>query len=192
MIEIDSLEKIWEDYQADINFTHLSAISNFVPGEGNKNASLFFIGEAPGVLENELKRPFVGKSGKLLTSCLLRIGLARSDVWITNVVKYRPPGNRDPHPFEIEASTPFLRREIKIIKPKILVPLGRIALDLIVPGARIGTSQGQLTYTANNFPVFPLFHPSYVLRGGERTKEMYLQSFERLLHLLQEKEVNAN
>ncbi|ADI32234.1 type-4 uracil-DNA glycosylase [Staphylothermus hellenicus] len=98
---------------------------NAVPGEGPCNADVMFVGEAPGSKEDETGRPFVGAAGKLLMQLLELIGLKRSDVYITNVVKCRPPNNRDPTPEEIEACSPYLIRQIKIIKPKIIVALGR-------------------------------------------------------------------
>lgn len=103
---------------------HLSR-KNAVPGEGPCNAEIMFVGEAPGSKEDEIGRPFVGAAGKLLTQLLELIGLKRPDVYITNVVKCRPPNNRDPTPEEIEACSPYLIRQIKIIKPKIIVALGR-------------------------------------------------------------------
>jgi len=100
---------------------------NPVPGEGNKNADLMFIGEAPGAREDATGRPFVGAAGKLLTELIESIGLTRRDVYITNIVKCRPPGNRDPREEEINACLPYLLKQIKLIKPRIIVALGRHA-----------------------------------------------------------------
>lgn len=100
---------------------------NPVPGEGNKNADLMFIGEAPGAREDETGRPFVGAAGKLLTELIEFIGLSRENVYITNIVKCRPPGNRDPREEEINACLPYLLKQIKLIRPRIIVALGRHA-----------------------------------------------------------------
>lgn len=100
---------------------------NPVPGEGNKNADLMFIGEAPGAREDETGRPFVGAAGKLLTELIESIGLSRKNVYITNIVKCRPPGNRDPREEEINACLPYLIKQIKLIRPRIIVALGRHA-----------------------------------------------------------------
>ncbi len=118
--------------------------SNVVFGEGNPAAAVLFIGEAPGFHENELRRPFVGQSGKLLDKLLVRVGLPRKDVYITNIVKRRPPDNRDPLPEEIEAYKPYLARQIEILSPKIIVPLGRFSMNYFLPTAKITRDQGKV------------------------------------------------
>ncbi len=110
---------------------------NPVPGEGPVNARVMFVGEAPGKTEDETGRPFVGAAGKLLTSLLESIGLSRGMVYITNIVKCRPPGNRDPKDDEIEACIPFLWRQIKVIRPRIIVALGRHAARVLFEKAGI-------------------------------------------------------
>ncbi len=110
---------------------------NFVPGEGNPDADILFVGEAPGQKENEQKRPFVGAAGKFLSEMLESIGLKREDVFITNIVKQRPPNNRDPLPEEIAAHWPLLEKQVAIIDPKIIVILGRHSMSRLLPD--IGT-----------------------------------------------------
>jgi uracil-DNA glycosylase len=127
-----------------------------VPGEGNPQASVVFVGEAPGKNEDELGRPFVGRAGKLLGELLAEAGLVREDVWITNVVKARPPKNRDPKAPEIAHWMPVLEREIELIQPRLIVPLGRHALKHFAPAAKIGEVHGTLV----DGRLFPLYHPA--------------------------------
>jgi uracil-DNA glycosylase len=127
-----------------------------VPGEGHAHAAVMFVGEAPGKTEDELGRPFVGRAGKLLDELLAEAGLARGDVWITNVVKARPPKNRDPKAPEVAHWMPVLQREVELIQPRLIVPLGRHALKHFAPSARIGDVHGRLT----DGNLFPLYHPA--------------------------------
>jgi uracil-DNA glycosylase len=127
-----------------------------VPGEGNPQASVVFVGEAPGASEDEQGRPFVGRAGKLLGELLGEAGLMREDVWITNVVKARPPKNRDPTAPEIAHWMPVLEREIELIGPRLIVPLGRHALKHFAREAKIGEVHGTLLEGR----LFPLYHPA--------------------------------
>lgn len=130
--------------------------TRMVPGEGNADAAVVFVGEAPGKTEDELGRPFVGRAGKLLDELLAEAGLVRGDVWITNVVKARPPKNRDPKAPEIAHWMPYLQRELEIIRPRLVVPLGRHALKHFAPDAKIGEVHGTLV----DGNLFPLYHPA--------------------------------
>jgi uracil-DNA glycosylase len=130
--------------------------TRMVPGEGNPAARVMFVGEAPGATEDELGRPFVGRAGKLLGELLAEAGLERSDVWITNVVKARPPANRDPKPAEIAHCMPWLERERELIAPRVVVPLGRHALKHFAPDAKIAEVHGRLL----DDWLFPLYHPA--------------------------------
>ena len=152
--------------------------SNLVFGEGDPDAAAMFIGEAPGLRENELKRPFVGRSGQLLDKLISEIGWKRTDVYITNIVKRRPPDNRDPSPEEIESYKPYLARQIEIIKPKIIATLGRFSMNYFLPQAKITRDEGKLFQTGNYF-IYPLFHPAAALRSTT-TLEALRQSFKRL------------
>ena len=127
-----------------------------VHGEGNPEAAVVFVGEAPGKNEDELGRPFVGRAGKLLDELLAEAGVVRGDVWITNVVKARPPKNRDPKAPEIAHWMPVLEREIELIQPRLIVPLGRHALKHFAPDAKIGEVHGTLL----DDRLFPLYHPA--------------------------------
>jgi DNA polymerase len=152
--------------------------SNLVFGEGNMDAKVLFIGEAPGERENELKRPFVGRAGQLLDKLINELGWKRSDVYITNIVKRRPPGNRDPLPEEIEAYKPFLARQIEILKPTLIAPLGRFSMNYFLPTAKITRDQGKL-FRAGRWFIFPLLHPAAALRGTGAMNSLR-ESFMRL------------
>lgn len=138
--------------------------ANLVFGEGDANCQVMFIGEAPGFTENELRRPFVGRAGKLLDQMLTEIGWQRNRVYITNIVKRRPPENRDPLPTEIEAYQPYLARQIEIIKPKIIATLGRFAMNYFLPFAKISSAHGQVFDAAEKL-IVPLYHPAAALRA---------------------------
>jgi DNA polymerase len=159
--------------------------SNLVFGEGSVNAKIVFIGEAPGAKENELGRPFVGRSGKLLEESLKEVGLKREAVYITNIVKRQPPENRDPSLKEIEVYRPYLKRQLEIIKPKIIVSLGRFALNYFLPDLKITEAQGQIfdykLDSENKFQVklLPIFHPAAAFRKTETLKE-FKKSFKLL------------
>ena len=143
----------------------LSENSNPVLGEGNPQADIMFIGEAPGQKEDETGRPFVGQAGKLLDELLLSIGLKREDVYISNVVKYRPPENRDPTPEEKEQCMPWLMLEIALIRPKVLVPLGRHALGHFFSDISISAAHGKAQMLPAGIPVFPIYHPAAALHN---------------------------
>jgi uracil-DNA glycosylase len=135
-----------------------------VPGEGPVSAEIMFIGEAPGFHEDQQGRPFVGQAGKLLEEWLAEIERTRQDVWIGNVVKCRPPGNRDPRPEEIAACAGYLERQIALLKPKLIATLGRYSMEKFFPGARITRVHGQARRDGERV-LIPLFHPAYVLRN---------------------------
>ncbi len=149
---------------------------NAVPGEGNPESVIMFVGEGPGADEDEQGRPFVGRSGQLFTQILEEKGLQREDVYITNVVKCRPPNNRDPLPGEIAACRHYLDRQIEIINPRIIVTLGRISMQRWFPGARITQIQGKAKNIGLGRCAIPLLHPAAVLRDPRRRAE-----FERIV-----------
>ena len=155
--------------------------SNPVLGEGNPKAEILFIGEAPGQKEDELGRPFVGPAGQFLDELLGSIGLKREDVYISNVVKYRPPNNRDPLPEEKEACLPWLKLEISLIQPKIIVPLGRHALGQFLTTVSISDAHGKafpLTIkgkdgASRTIAIFPIYHPAAALHNGGLRQALY-------------------
>jgi DNA polymerase len=133
-----------------------------VPGEGPADAELMFIGEAPGFHENEQGRPFVGAAGKFLEELLATIGLTREQVFIGNVIKCRPPGNRDPQVDEIQSCTVFLDRQIQAINPKVIITLGRFSMSRYFPNARISTIHGQARWVQSRL-IVPMYHPAAAL-----------------------------
>lgn len=133
-----------------------------VPGEGPEDADIIFIGEGPGFHEDRQGRPFVGAAGNYLNELLEKIGLSREQVYITNVVKCRPPGNRDPQPEEIEACRPYLDAQIEVIRPRLIVTLGRFSMQRYFPGASISRIHGQ-PKRVGNVIYYPMFHPAAAL-----------------------------
>ncbi len=160
--------------------------ANLVFGEGNIDSLVLFIGEAPGQKEDELKRPFVGRSGQLLDKLIGVIGWKREDVFITNIVKRRPPNNRDPLPEEIEAYKPYLAEQIEILNPKIVATLGRFSMNYFIPTAKITRDQGKI-FRMNGRLLMPLFHPAAALRSTETLKLLTL-SFKKLPKVLEKYE----
>jgi len=138
--------------------------TNPVPGHGNIRAKVVFVGEAPGFYEDQEGIPFVGRAGKLLDALLRMVELRRSDVWIGNIIKHRPPENRDPMSDEVKACSPYLSEQLKIINPKVVVTLGRYALNFFVPTAKISEDHG-IPQSWNGKVVFPLYHPAAALRN---------------------------
>lgn len=156
---------------------------NPVFGEGSPNAEVLFVGEAPGFSENQQGRPFVGAAGKLLNEMLQKVGLDRSEVYITNVVKDQPPGNRDPEPSEITAYLPYLSRQIEIIKPKVIVTLGRHALSTLLPEAgSISNSHGKV-FKKGDYHYVSLYHPAAALHQGA-LKETIFNDFKAVPKVL--------
>jgi uracil-DNA glycosylase len=137
---------------------------NLVFGEGNPEAKIMFIGEAPGFNEDRLGRPFVGQAGKLLDRLLEGIGIRREDVYITNILKTRPPNNRDPLPDEMKAGEPTLDQQIDIISPEVIVTLGRFSMGKFIPGVKITAVHGEPRRVGRRV-VVPMFHPAAALRS---------------------------
>jgi DNA polymerase len=153
--------------------------SNLVFGEGDPDAVVLFIGEAPGRNEDVQKRPFVGQAGKLLDATIARIGWERKNVYITNIVKRRPPKNRDPFPEEITAYMPYLEKQIEIINPKIIATLGRFSMNCFVPDVKISESHGKPIRQKNHI-IFPIYHPA-AARRSLAMMEAFEKDFKRLL-----------
>jgi len=159
---------------------------NAVPGEGSHRAKVVFVGEAPGEDEDEQGRPFVGRAGQLLRKLISHIALEDGEYFIGNILKCRPPSNRDPLPIEIEACKPYLFAQLAVIKPVLIVPLGNYALQVLV-GDRMNISRvrGKLI-TKNGLNFFPTYHPAAILRGGARLKNDLVKDFEKIPFLLKE------
>ncbi len=161
---------------------------NAVPGIGNADARLLFVGEAPGKKEDETGEPFVGAAGKFLNEMLASIGLNRDDIYITNVVKYRPPNNRDPLPEEVAACWSWLRAQVELIDPEIIILLGRHALERFVPGKRISVEHGKAFRRAvpelGTYVFFALYHPAAALYNGSM-RETLMKDFAKIPKILE-------
>ncbi len=155
---------------------------NAVPGEGPAHAEIMLIGEGPGFHENEQGRPFVGAAGKFLEELLASIELSRTDVFICNVVKCRPPGNRDPLPEELSACSDYLERQIRAINPKIILTLGRFSMANFLPSAKISEIHGQ-PHKVNQRLVVPMYHPAAALHQRS-LKPIIEADFSRLPELI--------
>jgi DNA polymerase len=169
-----------------------------VPGEGHPDTEVMFVGEGPGQTEDQQGRPFVGRAGDLLVRMLSTIGWRRHEVFITNVVKCRPPGNRDPEPDEIAACAPFLRRQLEVLDPAVVVTLGRFSMGTFRPGERItqihGTHAAAPDGTgARDALAYALFHPAAALRSTEVERQSYddIAGLPRVLTLARERRVAA-
>ncbi|MCX6079586.1 MAG: uracil-DNA glycosylase [Chloroflexi bacterium] len=154
-----------------------------VPGEGPANAEIMLIGEGPGATEDAQGRPFIGAAGKFLVELLGQAGLQRTDVWICNVVKCRPPLNRDPNPDELAACNLYLERQIAAINPKIIITLGRFSMGKFMPGVKITQVHGQMCRINERF-VIAMFHPAAALHQAA-LKPTILADFARLPNLLE-------
>ncbi|MBI5242485.1 MAG: uracil-DNA glycosylase [Elusimicrobia bacterium] len=160
--------------------------TQLVFGEGNPNADICFIGEAPGRFEDQQGRPFVGQAGKLLDKLLGEIGIRRDDVYITNIVKYRPPNNRPPTPSEIGAFLPYVDEEIGIIDPKLIATLGRFSLAKFMPEGKISKVHGVMQtvrWNGKTLHILPLYHPAAAFRR-RAMRQALEEDFRRIPHIL--------
>lgn len=165
--------------------------TQLVFGDGNPNADIVFVGEAPGKNEDLQGKPFVGAAGKFLDEMLETIGLSRQDVYITNIVKYRPPDNRDPLPDEKEAFLPYLKKQLEIIQPKVVVTLGRHSTSCFLPDLQISKIHGQPRSARINFgndtqafwTILPLYHPAAALYNGAM-RQTLLDDFAHIPNIL--------
>lgn len=160
--------------------------TQLVMGDGNVNADIVFIGEAPGKNEDEQGLPFVGAAGKFLNEMLAAAGMKREDVYITNIVKYRPPNNRDPLPEEKQAFWPYLLKQLQIIQPKVVVTLGRHSMEYFLPGMYISQIHGQpkrIQFGEHALVIVPLYHPAAALYNGS-LRQTLIDDFVRMPEIL--------
>lgn len=157
--------------------------TNAVPGEGDLNAKLVFIGEAPGAKEDETGRPFVGRAGKLLEKLLKDIGMSREEVWIGNIIKHRPPQNRDPLPDELAACSPYLTMQLKAMQPLLIVTLGRFSMNYFHKDGKISRDHGHLI-KVDDYNIYPVYHPAAALRNRNFAKAL-ITDFRRIPEILQ-------
>jgi uracil-DNA glycosylase family 4 len=175
----DALEVIAAEVRACRRCPLWAGRTNAVPGEGDPDTEVVFVGEGPGFNEDRLGRPFVGRAGDLLVRLLATLGWRRSEVFITNVVKCRPPNNRDPEPAEIAACEPYLRRQLEILDPALVVTLGRYSMARFMPGTRIGAAHGTMAPVdpvtgARSAVAYALYHPAAALRSPEVERQSYV------------------
>lgn len=180
----DSLEQVASEVRVCVKCRLSETRTRAVPGEGPADAAIFFIGEGPGRNEDLQGRPFVGASGRYLESLLKEIGLDRSQVFITNVVKCRPPENRDPLPPELAACRDYLDRQIALVRPSVVVTLGRFSMARYFPGESITKIHGQAKWVGDAC-YLPLFHPAAALRNDAWRTAMQ-EDFKKIPHLLAE------
>ncbi len=188
----DSMEEIEKEIRECKKCPLHKTRKHAVPGEGGHRRRVMFVGEAPGRREDELGRPFVGAAGKFLDELLSSIGLTREDVYITNIVKCRPPGNRDPTDMEIKLCSPFLDRQINLLNPRIICPLGRFSSKYILEKfgfqmESITKSQGKI-YKTDKILILPMYHPAAALYH-QYLKEELRKSFNILKALMEEEDL---
>jgi DNA polymerase len=172
----------------DKNLPLRGGATNLVFGEGNSNAAFLFIGEGPGYWEDVKGRPFVGNAGAFLNQLINIMGKERNDVFITNVVHFRPPENRDPEPDEMKAFKPYLDRMIEIIDPAVIITLGRFSMAKFLPGTRISSVHGKphiVNWKDNRIIVVPMYHPAAGLRNGN-IKRQTIEDFRKIPEILKE------
>lgn len=183
MTKLEQLDKLNKHWQENCKCKLRKTAKQAVFGNGNPNSEIVFIGEAPGKKEDELGVPFVGAAGKFLEELLSYIGMSRTDVYITNIVKYRPPDNRDPLPEEKEACNEWLINELKIISPKLIIFLGRHSMTRFFPTEKISEVHGKLliknTDELGRQAFMPLYHPAAALYNGGM-RETLIKDFKKI------------
>ncbi|MBI2008719.1 uracil-DNA glycosylase [Candidatus Amesbacteria bacterium] len=183
----EELTKIAEEIKSFKGLEIAKNCTHAVPGEGDPDTQIMFIGESPGFNEDQQGRPFVGQAGQLLEKTLKEVlNLDRMDVYITNIVKFRPPDNRDPTPNEIAACRDWLDRQISTIRPKIICTLGRYSMAKFIPDVSISRVHGQprfVEFLGQKYIIFPMYHPAAALRGTGVLNE-FKQDFNKLKNLL--------
>ncbi len=183
MTESDGLEAIATEIRGCTRCPLHKSRKHAVPGEGSGISGIYFIGEGPGYHENEQGRPFVGAAGQLLNELLASVGLDRRTVWISNVVRCRPPENRDPAPAEIDACHSFTQRQLTALAPKVIVTLGRHAMGRFLPGESISRVHGQ-PRRSGEYVVFPMYHPAAALHQPS-LRDALMADFRKLADFLE-------
>ena len=174
MTKAEQLAQLKKRMEGDSSLPLRLGATQLVFGEGNPDTKIYFLGEGPGYHEDKLGRPFVGMAGKLLDETLSEIGLKREDVYISNIVRFRPPENRDPEPEEKAAFQPYVDAEIKIIDPEIIVTLGRFSMGKFLPNVKISVVHGKpffIEFLGKEILVIPMYHPAAALRRGGDFKD---------------------
>lgn len=169
MDKAQQLADLKTQMQGDQTLPLRQTATQLVFGEGNPDTKIYFLGEAPGYFEDQKGRPFIGQAGQLLDKMLQNINLKREDVYISNVVRFRPPENRDPTPEELAAFAPYVNKEIEIIDPKVIITLGRFSMGKFIPEVKISEVHGKprlVKWRGKDIIVIPMYHPAAALRAG--------------------------
>jgi uracil-DNA glycosylase len=191
MDKTSQLDNLKQEILKDEALPFRETANNLVFGEANPDAEILFLGEAPGRFEDLSGRPFVGQAGKILDRLLSATGLERKDVFITSVLQYRPPKNRDPKPSEIKAFAPYIDQLINIISPNIIVTLGRHSLNKFLPEARISEVHGKphkINWGGKNITVIPMYHPASALYRRDLLKVLE-KDFRVILEIAKEEKI---
>jgi len=188
-LPVDGLEQLAREVNSCQKCPLYRVATRGVPGEGPPNAKILFIGEAPGYYEDQQGRPFVGAAGQLLEEVLGAIGLTRRDVYITNILKHRPPGNRDPERSEIEACNEYLDRQLALIRPRLICTLGRYSMAKFFPPKSMRELHGR-TVRYGDATCYALYHPAAALRDP-RVKDLFVEDFRRIPEVLAQAEAAA-
>ena len=196
---METKQKLLEQIAADIRDKNVcpdlaKEATHLVMGDGNLNSDIVFIGEAPGKNEDLQGLPFVGAAGKFLNEMLAAAGLERKDIYITNIVKYRPPNNRDPLPEEKAAFWPYLLKQLQVINPKVVITLGRHSMEYFLPGMKIGEIHGQpkrIQFGDHKIVIIPLFHPAAALYNGS-LRQTLIDDFLKVPEVIKKLETLPN
>ena len=173
VVKGEALDDIYQDLAGCSRCDLMRSRNNIVFGSGNPKAELVFVGEGPGFEEDRQGEPFVGPAGQLLTKIIAAIGLKRDQVYICNIIKCRPPGNRNPEPDEVAACSPFLRRQLNAIGPKYVCALGKFAAQTLLETTEpISRLRGRL-HTQSGLRVIPTYHPAYLLRNPDKKRDVW-------------------
>lgn len=182
-----NLQELQTDLEKNYqNLPLVQTVSDIVHGEGNEHAAVMLIGEAPGYYESVQRRPFVGRSGQLLRQVLVASGLVEDQVYISNIIKVRPPDNRDPLPSEILAFKPYLDGEINLINPKLIVTLGRFSMAKFLPDVKVSQVHGRLhkiKWKERTLFILPMYHPAAALRATQ-VKESFMKDFSKITKII--------
>jgi DNA polymerase len=192
MDKAKALQQVKHSMEQDRSLPLVNTPRDIIPGDGNPNAKIMFIGEAGGYHESVQRKPFVGAAGKFLDQLLESVCIKREEVYISNMLKTRPPQNRDPFPEELKAFERYLDQEIEIIKPKIIVTLGRFSMRKFLPYAKISSIHGKphvVDWKGKDVTIVPMFHPAAALRSLE-IKSLATQDFKMLPEVLKNVEIN--
>lgn len=188
MDKLSSLKELYQALEKAVPDLPLATTEkDIVPGEGSETASILFIGEAPGYHESVQRRPFVGVSGKFLRKTIEEVELKPEQYYISNIVKVRPPNNRDPSPEEIKAFKPFLDKEIDIINPELIVTLGRFSMAKFLPDVKISQVHGRihrLKWNGETIYVLPMYHPAAALRSGQM-RTHFIEDMKKMPKVIQ-------